>query len=609
LSDAAAALNGQDGEVRVPVTPSANYPSAFGKAAVAALSSTGDKSKQKILLINSSTGRAALELLAGAGSAGAASGCSPIHLDVTDPTANNLEVLQSIFANDDNQNASRKDARGRIQWYQQLEGEVVELREFQIADICSSESSEDTSSADPTELFLKKKGGVNSVEFIQERFPTNMKSRLDGYDAIVADFRYKNVAEELLHVCTRTTGPGSGLLVLGSLDAPQEVALGMARIAADATKEGTQAPEFIFEQVADGESPAPVARYCHVLQETFNKHQFAVSWVSVWRRVPFDASETSKHSLAGLEAQAAAAAKTGKTSAVSEYSSAVHQKSQPKGQTNHSQETVTYYKDRGILDSYRPLHFSNTPINGIPNFPVAVAKVCIEAAQDFGLLPDSSSSSTAASNGLRAIDCGCGPGRTAFEFTKHFQHVEGFDYADGFVEMMVEEKDKYIANHANSTFQAYQGDAHCLLGAEGSAPTVKSPAGSYDLILGCNLIDRLHTPKAWVRDCRKMLLGEDGGAGSSSKNPKILVVASPYTWKPDHTATANWLGGFFDEKAERKFSVDGLKEELCGPDGGFELKRVLKVPFCIPDSDGTYQFTFSNVTVFVADAGAGAAAA
>ena len=74
----------------------------------------------------------------------------------------------------------------------------------------------------------------------------------------------------------------------------------------------------------------------------------------------------------------------------------------------------------------------------------------------------------------------------------------------------------------------------------------------------------------------------------------LLIIASPYTWKQEHTSIENWIGGYLKD-AENHFTVDGLKEALL-PE--FQLLDERKVPFVIPDSDGTYQYTYSNVTVF-----------
>ena len=74
----------------------------------------------------------------------------------------------------------------------------------------------------------------------------------------------------------------------------------------------------------------------------------------------------------------------------------------------------------------------------------------------------------------------------------------------------------------------------------------------------------------------------------------ILIISSPYTWKVEHTDTSMFLGGFMKD-GENFSTLDGLREllqpELC-------LLEEVKVPFVIPDEDGTYQYTYSNCTVF-----------
>ena len=136
----------------------------------------------------------------------------------------------------------------------------------------------------------------------------------------------------------------------------------------------------------------------------------------------------------------------------------------------------------------------------------------------------------------------------------------------------------------------YQGDSHCQ---------DKMSDNKFDLIFGCNLIDRLHTPITWIKQSKvfanpnkivficfllQEMLTETG----------ILIISSPYTWKPEHTNVENWIGGYLKD-AENHFTVDGLKEALLP---NFVLLEEKKVPFVIPDADGTYQYTYSNCTIF-----------
>ena len=74
----------------------------------------------------------------------------------------------------------------------------------------------------------------------------------------------------------------------------------------------------------------------------------------------------------------------------------------------------------------------------------------------------------------------------------------------------------------------------------------------------------------------------------------ILIISSPYTWRQEHTKLDSWVGGYLKD-GENYFTIDGLKEALL-PE--LELLEERKIPFVIPDADGTFQYTYSNCTVF-----------
>ncbi|XP_065663047.1 uncharacterized protein LOC136085651 [Hydra vulgaris] len=195
----------------------------------------------------------------------------------------------------------------------------------------------------------------------------------------------------------------------------------------------------------------------------------------------------------------------------------------------------------------------------VKNFPLHIAEVCITAALKYKTGLDT------------ALDAGCGPGRTAIELSDTFKQVMAYDYSNGFVELMnAKKKEKNILN-----LVTFQGDSH----------NQKEICDDkmFDLILGCNLIDRLHSPQEWLNQSKKML-----------KKKGILVISSPYTWLKEHTPINKWIGGI-KKNGENYFTLDGLKEIL-SPE--LELYETIRIPFVIPDPDGTYQYTYSNCTIF-----------
>jgi len=83
------------------------------------------------------------------------------------------------------------------------------------------------------------------------------------------------------------------------------------------------------------------------------------------------------------------------------------------------------------------------------------------------------------------MDAGCGPGGTALQLCEDFKLVEAYDYSQGFVDMMLAKKtEKGLEN-----LRAYQGDSH---------KQNELTSQKFDLIFGCNLIDRLQFPRQWL---------------------------------------------------------------------------------------------------------------
>jgi len=474
-------------QVLMQKKPLRNWPEKFGQMAAEQINQEAHNisGKMKVLFAHGGVGRSALEILRG---------CQDINVDFTDTTANNLQVLEQVLENN------------RIQWYQQVEGKLVELHEFHLNEFESSDR------------LLKEKG--NSISYWQADYK-NLRPQLDGYAIIVTDFRIKDAAAELKHLSTKLIE--GGLLIMGSIE---EVS-GRSTGRSSPTRERYSLS--VLERYFDEEhSDEALESYAHIYKETRNKHQYAISNFSVWR----------KKSNAEIDEAELLFSSEGNSG--------------PRPET-----TAQYYEDQDILTSYDQFHFGEGLL-GIQNFPQKMAEVCIEACKKFN------------TNFNAALDAGCGPGRTAMELCKVFEKVEGYDYSQSFVDMMLDNKSK----KGLSNLTAYQGDSH----AQDQLTNEK-----FDLIFGCNLIDRLHTPIDWVKKSQAML--REGG---------LLIIASPYTWKPEHTQVEKWLGGYLKD-AENYFTVDGLKEALM-PD--LVLLEEKKVPFVIPDADGTFQYTYSNCTIF-----------
>lgn len=461
--------------------PIQNWPATLGEKSVRVINreSNGGAKPLKVMVAYGGTGRATLEILRN---------CRNLSIDHTDVTANTLQVLERLL--DDS----------ALQWLQQTEGTLTEALQY-----CLQQG-------ETKETLLSGKG--NTINYFQADY-TNLRPQFDGYDVIVIDLRFKDSADELKHVTSKLKV--GGVLILGSIDDFKINQYGEKHSLA--TLHSYYA---LMETESSGAFP-------HIYRETRNKHQYAISYFSTWRKQRDITSQGSEQPQSRLDSA--------------------------------TLTTDEYYEHESVLTPYSQFHFGPGFL-GVKNFPLRMAEVCIEFVRKYGV------------SRKVALDAGCGPGRTAIELCSTFEKVEGYDYSHSFVDMIQKEKEK----RKITNLLAYQGDSH--------KQKEICQSKQFDLILGCNLIDRLHSPEEWVIQSKTMLT-ETG----------LLIISSPYTWKPEHTDPAKYIGGFMKD-GEDYYTVDGLSKML-GPE--LHLLEELKVPFVIPDVDGTYQYTYSNCTVFGAE--------
>ena len=246
-----------------------------------------------------------------------------------------------------------------------------------------------------------------------------------------------------------------------------------------------------------------------------------------------------------------------------------------------AQQTSHYETDR-LVSEYAEFHYGNEYFD-VPNFPKALARLAIEAMGD--------------RPARKALDLGCATGRATFELARHFDQVTGIDFSTHFIRLgiqlaeqgrlryttvdegeLVSYKERSLADlgldKVSSKVEFYQGDA-CNL---------KPVFAGYDLILAANLIDRLYSPAIFLKSVHDRL--NPGG---------LLLIASPYTWLPEHTKREEWVGGF-KKDGENFTTLDGLKAML---GTHFRLLREpLSVPFVIRETKRKFQHTLSEVTLW-----------
>jgi putative 4-mercaptohistidine N1-methyltranferase len=240
------------------------------------------------------------------------------------------------------------------------------------------------------------------------------------------------------------------------------------------------------------------------------------------------------------------------------------------------------YETDELVGQYCEFHYGDEYF-GVKNFPQETAEICGELMQGRVF--------------KRALDLGCATGRSTFELARFCSHVTGIDFSarfirvghdmqkNGSIKYAIPSEGKLVSYHektleqfgltdTGSRVEFWQGDAHNL----------KPQFKDYDLVLACNLVDRLYHPARFLAHISERM--NKGG---------LLVLLSPYTWLEEFTPPEHWLGGRKID-GENFTTLDGLRREL---EPGFRmLGEARDVPFVIRETARKFQHTLSQMTVW-----------
>jgi len=213
------------------------------------------------------------------------------------------------------------------------------------------------------------------------------------------------------------------------------------------------------------------------------------------------------------------------------------------------------------------------------DYPVRCVRECVDAKA----LPE----------GARALDVGCAVGRSTFELARHCTEVIGIDYSRRFVEAA-----QALAREGSIPYlRTDEGALTTPLVAKvpddiprarvhfehGNAQALRESLGSFDVVLGANLIDRLAHPSRFLAQLPRLV--KSGGQ---------LVLTSPYTWLADYTAPEEWLGGFAENGAPRT-TLDGLRAALAGD---FTFVTAKDLPFLIREHARKFQWSVAQAGIW-----------
>ncbi|CAE7890753.1 unnamed protein product [Symbiodinium microadriaticum] len=184
-----------------------------------------------------------------------------------------------------------------------------------------------------------------------------------------------------------------------------------------------------------------------------------------------------------------------------------------------------------------------------------------------------------------ALDVGCAVGGSTFALSSRFQHVVGVDTSHAFI-------------HAACSLQR-SGSLPYMLPGRGeswaSIPGTSEPArcsfacvdvmdfmhsGSrFDLILACNVLCRLRTPRAWLSSLREAL-SSDG----------VVVLATPYAWLEAWTPSEEWMGQCGEESSK---ALTSFMQQL-----GFRELHREEVAFVLAQNERIHELFVSELTAW-----------
>jgi putative 4-mercaptohistidine N1-methyltranferase len=242
-----------------------------------------------------------------------------------------------------------------------------------------------------------------------------------------------------------------------------------------------------------------------------------------------------------------------------------------------------YYDSERAAAEYLILHYGEPEPGLFGGQAPQFVRRCVTDCLDTRPLP------TAA----RALDLGCAVGRASFELARHCAEVIGLDASRQFIEIA-----EHLRARGSFSFRYVEEgeltrrqraivpagiDRRRATFAVGDAVHLPSDLGQFDVVLMANLIDRLGDPAA----CLKQLHGLIVPGGQ-------LIITSPYSWLPEYTPRARWLGGF--RRGGRPVRTFAAIRRILSPH--FTLARRLDLPFLIHEHDRKFQLGIAEASVW-----------
>ncbi|MFT5298456.1 MAG: 5-histidylcysteine sulfoxide synthase/putative 4-mercaptohistidine N1-methyltransferase [Colwellia sp.] len=228
-------------------------------------------------------------------------------------------------------------------------------------------------------------------------------------------------------------------------------------------------------------------------------------------------------------------------------------------------------------------HYGDTYLN-IDNYSQQVSRLLLNIIKEQGI------------NTNKLLNLGCSVGRTAFELSEHFQHIDAVDFSARYIQYGVQlqqQKTLRYTSVISGELQSFhevslknlslnESTDHIVF-SQGDASNLKTMFNGYDAILVEHALEKSYQPKQLLATLSQRL-----------NKQGLLFVLTDHQYTTQHTEKESWLGGL-KVNGENLSGFDGLHEKLendfCFLEA-FPLTRVVKKNNC------TFTVTTTEMSVW-----------
>ena len=165
-------------------------------------------------------------------------------------------------------------------------------------------------------------------------------------------------------------------------------------------------------------------------------------------------------------------------------------------------------------------------------------------------------------NTCKALDLGCGVGRSSFILAQHFNQIDAVDFSARYirhgvnlqqgksVRYLLENEGDIVDFHEVSLKDVDLPCSQNINFSQGDVSNLKAVFKGYDVILAQHVLEQSYDPKLFLQTVHKRL-----------NNNGLLVVVSSYDFDEQQSTKENWLGGI-KVNGENVSGFDGLSTLL-----------------------------------------------